>query len=110
MNLAITLLVAVGIASIVGAVLKQNEAFQNYIIKFGPFWFEVFDTLGLYAVYSAAWFLLILTFLVISTSTCIYRNAPSMLRDMRSHRLDVHCNSLNAFHNRHCWPVFMRNC
>jgi cytochrome c biogenesis protein len=47
MNLAITLLVAVGIASIVGTVLKQNEAFQNYIVKFGPFWFEVFDTLGL---------------------------------------------------------------
>ena len=40
-NLAITLLVAVGIASIVGTVLKQNEAFQNYIIKFGPSWFEV---------------------------------------------------------------------
>jgi cytochrome c biogenesis protein len=105
MNLAITLLVAVGIASIVGTVLKQNEAFQNYIVKFGPFWFEVFDTLGLYDVYSAAWFLLILTFLVISTSTCIYRNAPSMLRDMRSHRLDVHYNSLNAFHNRHSWQL-----
>ena len=80
MNLATTLLVAVGIASIVGTVLKQNEAFQNYIIK----WFEVFDTLGLYDVYSAAWFLLVLTFLVISTSTCIYRNTPSMLLDMRN--------------------------
>lgn len=110
MNLAITLLVAVGVASIVGTVLKQNEAFQNYIIKSGPFWFEVFDTPGLYDVYSAAWFLLILTFLVISTSTCIYRNAPSMLRDMRSRRLDVRFNSLNALHNRHSWPVFMRNC
>ena len=105
MNLAITLLVAVGIASIVGTVLKQNEAFQNYIVKFGPFWFEVFDTLGLYDVYSALWFLLILTFLVISTSTCIYRNAPSMLRDMRNYRLDVHFNSLNAFHNRHSWQL-----
>ncbi len=105
MNLAITLLVAVGIASIVGTVLKQNEAFQNYIVKFGPFWFEVFDTLGLYDVYSALWFLLILTFLVISTSTCIYRNAPSMLRDMRNYRLDVHFKSLNAFHSRHSWQL-----
>ncbi len=105
MNLAITLLVAVGIASIVGTVLKQNEAFQNYIVKFGPFWFEVFDTLGLYDVYSALWFLLILTFLVISTSTCIYRNAPPMLRDMRNYRLDVHFKSLNAFHSRHSWQL-----
>ena len=44
MNLAIT----VGIASIVGTVLKQNEPYQNYISKFGPFWFEVFNSLGLY--------------------------------------------------------------
>jgi cytochrome c biogenesis protein len=103
MNLAITLLVTVGVASIVGTVLKQNEAYQNYIIKFGPFWFEVFNALGLYDVYSAAWFLLILTFLVLSTSTCIYRNAPQMLHDMRSYRLNVRFSSLNAFHNRHEW-------
>ena len=54
MKLAITLLVTVGIASIVGTVLKQNEPYQNYISKFGPFWFEVFNSLGLYDVYSAA--------------------------------------------------------
>ena len=32
---------------------------------FGPFWFEVFNSLGLYDVYSAAWLLLILTLLVL---------------------------------------------
>jgi cytochrome c biogenesis protein len=105
MNLAITLLVTVGIASIIGTVLKQNEAYQNYIIKFGPFWFEVFNAIGLYDVYSAAWFLLILGFLVLSTSTCIYRNAPKMLHDMRSFRLGVNFNSLNAFHNRREWRL-----
>jgi cytochrome c biogenesis protein len=105
MNLAITLLVTVGIASIVGTVLKQNEPYQNYISKFGPFWFEVFNSLGLYDVYSAVWFLLILTFLVLSTSTCIYRNAPLMLHDMRSYRLGVRFNSLNAFHCRREWRL-----
>ncbi len=105
MNLAITLLVTVGIASVIGTVLKQNEPYQNYLVKFGPFWFKVFNTLGLYDVYSAAWFLLILAFLVISTSTCIYRNVPSMLHDMRSYRLGVRFNSLNAFHNTHTWAL-----
>ena len=109
MNLAITLLVTVGIASIVGTVLKQNEPYQNYISKFGPFWFEVFNSLGLYDVYSAAWFLLILTFLVLSTSTCIYRNAPLMLHDMRSYRLGVRFNSLNAFHCKHQWRLQASN-
>ena len=105
MNLAITLLVTVAVASIIGTVLKQNEAYQNYIVKFGPFWFETFKNLGLYDVYSAGWFLVILTFLVISTSVCIYRNAPQMLRDMRSYRLNVQEQSLRAFHANHSWTL-----
>ena len=105
MNLAITLLVTVAVASVIGTVLKQNEAYQNYIVKFGPFWFEAFKSLGLYDVYSAAWFLVILTFLVISTSVCIYRNAPQMLRDMRSYRLNVQEQSLRAFHANHSWTL-----
>lgn len=105
MNLAITLLVTVAVASVIGTVLKQNEAYQNYIVKFGPFWFEAFKSLGLYDVYSAGWFLVILTFLVISTSVCIYRNAPQMLRDMRSYRLNVQEQSLRAFHANHSWTL-----
>ncbi len=105
MNLAITLLVAVAIASVIGTVLKQNEPYQNYIIKFGPFWFEVFEKLGLYDVYSASWFLLILAALVVSTSVCIYRNAPTMLKDMRHFRLNVQQNSLRAFHHHQEWRL-----
>jgi cytochrome c biogenesis protein len=105
MNLAITLLVAVAVASVIGTVLQQNQPYQNYIVKFGPFWFEVFKNLGLFDVYSAGWFLGILAFLVISTSVCIYRNAPHMLRDMRSYRLNVQEQSLRAFHAQHGWTL-----
>lgn len=105
MNLAITLLVAVAIAAVIGTVLQQNEPYQNYIIKFGPFWFEVFEKLGLYDVYSAGWFLLILAALVVSTSVCIYRNAPTMLKDMSHFRLNVQRNSLRAFHHHREWTL-----
>lgn len=101
MNLAITLLVALGIASVIGTVLKQNEAFTNYIIKFGPFWHEIFMALGLYDVYIASWFLFILVFLMLSTSVCVLRNTPLMLRDMRHFRLNVQEKSLRAFHHVH---------
>lgn len=99
MTLAITLLVALAIASVIGTVLQQNQPYTDYLIKFGPFWHEVFKTLGLYDVYSAGWFLTILGFLVISTSVCIYRHAPTMLRDMRRLRVDVQAKSLRAFHH-----------
>ncbi len=86
MSLAITLLVALAIASIIGTVLQQNQPYTDYEIKFGKFWFEMFRQLGLYDVYSAPWFLLILAFLVISTTTCVVRNTPSMLRDLTRYR------------------------
>ncbi len=105
MNLAITLLGILAISSVIGTVLKQNEAYEDYIIKFGSFWFEVYKTLGLYDVYSASWFLLILTFLVASTSVCIYRNGPGMLREMRNFRENVTGKSLRAYHNTAEWNI-----
>src|SRR5438445_7713148 len=94
MRFAISLLSLIAIASVIGTVLKQNEPMPNYINQFGPFWFDVFGKLNLYAVYSAWWFLLIMTFLVISTSLCLIRNTPKMLKDMRSWRDNVREQSL----------------
>src|SRR5690606_18160742 len=47
------------------------------------------------------WFLLILLFLVISTSLCIYRQTPNMLREMRTWRESATEKSLRAFSHRH---------
>ncbi len=103
MRFAISLLTLISIASIIGTVLKQNEPMPNYVNQFGPFWFEVFAKLNLYAVYSTWWFLLIMTFLVTSTSLCLIRNAPKMLKDMRSWRENVREQSLRNFHHRMEW-------
>ncbi len=105
MNLAITLLVALSIAAIIGTVLQQNQPYTDYIIKFGPFWFEVFKQIGLYDVYSSGWFLFILFFLVLSTSTCIYRNAPNMLREMREYRQNIQLKTLSNYSNSYSWEL-----
>src|SRR4051812_33291563 len=64
MRFAISLLAVIAIASIIGTVMKQNEPMPNYVNQFGPFWFEVFDKIGLYAVYSTWWYLLFLFILL----------------------------------------------
>ena len=84
MRFAISLLTIICIASVIGTVLKQNEPAGNYVNQFGPFWAEVFASLKLHSVYSAWWFLLILAFLVTSTSLCIARNTPKILADLKS--------------------------
>ncbi len=103
MNLAITLLVAIAIASVVGTVVQQNEPYTNYLIQFGPFWFEFFKMLGIYDLYGAGWYLLMVSFLVLSTTVCVYRHTPIMLREMRSLRLKVKKRSLLAFHYKQEW-------
>ncbi|TSE20212.1 Cytochrome c biogenesis protein CcsB [Tepidimonas alkaliphilus] len=100
MRFAIALLTVICIASIVGTVLKQHEPVNNYVNQFGPFWYEVFAALDLYSVYSAWWFLLILAFLVVSTSLCIVRNTPKILADLRQFKEHVREQSLQAFHHK----------
>ncbi len=105
MNLAITLLVVVAIASIIGTVLQQNQPYPDYVLKFGPFWFEAFDRLGLYDVYGALWFIAILGFLVLSTGVCLYRQIPGMVREMVRFRTQVRLESLRGFHQRAEWRL-----
>jgi len=103
MELAITLLLTLAVASVIGTVLQQNQPYADYVIKFGPFWFDVFDQLGLYDVYSAVWFIAILALLVISTSVCVIRHFPAMSKEMWQLRTNVQKKSLMAMHHNAQW-------
>jgi cytochrome c biogenesis protein len=100
MRFAISLLVILAIASIIGTVLTQDDPYPNYVNQFGPFWADIFRSLSLYTVYSAWWFMLILGFLMVSVSLCVIRNAPKMIADIRSWKDKVRESSLRAFHHK----------
>ena len=100
MRFSISLLTIICIASVIGTVLKQHEPSLNYINQFGPFWAELFMAVKLNAVYSAWWFLLILAFLVLSTSLCIARNTPKIASDLKAYKENIREQSLKAFHHR----------
>ncbi len=97
MRFSISLLTVICIASVIGTVLKQGEPLNNYVNQFGPFWSDVFRALNLNTVYSAWWFMLILAFLVISTSLCIARNTPKILADLKVYKEGMREQSLAAF-------------
>ena len=84
MRFAISLLTVICIASVIGTVVKQHEPANNYVNQFGPFWADVFASASLFSVYSAWWFLLILAFLVVSTSLCIARTTPKIFADFKA--------------------------
>lgn len=100
MRFSISLLTVICIASVIGTVIKQGEPLNNYVNQFGPFWADLFGRLYLYTVYSAWWFLLILAFLVTSTTLCIVRNAPKIMAELRTFKEHIREQSLHAFHHK----------
>jgi len=100
MRFSISLLTVICIASVIGTIVQQGEPLVNYVDKFGPFWTQLFFAVHLNAVYSAGWFLLILAFLVVSTSLCIARNAPKIVSDLKAYKEGMREQSLRAFHHR----------
>ena len=96
MRFAVALLSLLGIASIIGTVLQQGQPLANYLVKFGPFWTEIFGFLGLFDVYASGWFVLIMLFLVLSVSLCLWRNIPPFMREMKSYRFKASRQSLAA--------------
>ncbi|WP_332743619.1 cytochrome c biogenesis protein ResB [Hydrogenophaga sp.] len=100
MRFSISLLTVICIASVIGTVVKQHEPVNNYVNQFGPFWADVFASANLFSVYSAWWFLLILAFLVTSTSLCIARNTPKIFADFKAYKENIREQSLKAFPHR----------
>ena len=99
MRFAISSLSILAVASIIGTLLKQREPLINYVNQFGPFWAELFRAASIYEIYNAWWFLVVLAFLITSTSLCVIRNSPKMVREMRSWRDKVRSSSLRSFHH-----------
>ena len=99
MRFAITMLSVVAIASIIGTVVKQSEPYNNYLTQFGQFWFPIFEVFDVYNIYQAFWFLIILLFLVVSTSLCVSRNSPKIIKDIRRFQGSLSHNSFKKFKN-----------
>jgi cytochrome c biogenesis protein len=100
MRFAISLLVYVCLASLVGTVVPQGRTPNAYIDQFGPFWFEVLNKFSIWHIYNNWWFLLTMAFLVASTTLCLARNAPKMLKEANSFREQIRTSSLRSFHHR----------
>ena len=100
MRFAIALLTVICIASVIGTVVQQAQPMTNYVNQFGPFWAELFGKVGLYTVYGAWWFLLMLGFLVVSTSLCIARHTPKILRDLKSFKETMREQAIQSFRHK----------
>lgn len=105
MPLAIVLLMVLALASMIGTVLLQNQGQADYLSQFGPVWYWVFRSLGLFDMYHAWWFIGLLGFLMVSLSFCLWHNIPRMLKEMRSRKITLADHAWKRMQHTHEWTV-----
>jgi len=105
MSLAIILLMVLAIASVIGTVLLQNQDQTAYLQQFGSLWYWVFRSLGLFDMYHTWWFITLLGFLMLSLSSCLWRNAPKKLKEMRVRKVTLNERSLGRLELKQHWNI-----
>lgn len=87
MRTAIQLLIAVAVASVFGSVVPQRNAAPSKVAEFTSdhrFWGEVFDRLGLFAVFTSWWFLLLVGVLLFVTAACLLPRTRAAMSHAKS--------------------------
>ncbi|WP_092403002.1 MULTISPECIES: cytochrome c biogenesis protein ResB [Candidatus Ichthyocystis] len=111
MGFAVSLLIILSAASIIGTVLTQGQSNTAYLNQFGLFWFPFFKYLGLYNVYNSVWYITILVILVLSVSCCIHRQIPEAIK--KWHNFNFPENLLNKAESKGTYTVSqdeLKNC
>ena len=78
LKLTIFLLILLAILSIIGTVITQNAASEDYIERYGVRLYEVLDFFNLFDMYHSWWFSTILLLLVANLITCSLHRFPGV--------------------------------
>lgn len=90
MNLAILLLVTLCLITLAGTLTEQNQPTEYYKEVYGPFWTAFFQVLRLFEIYSSPWFLVLVSLLIISIGTCLWRNSPNIVASFGRNSREYH--------------------
>ena len=69
-KLTIVLLLSLAATSIIGTLIPQNQNPQAYVNAFGPFKYQLFNTLGIFDMYHSWWFQGLLLLLTVNIVCC----------------------------------------
>ena len=78
LKLTIFILILLAILSIIGTLIAQNAAPEDYIRRYGASLYEVLDFFSLFDMYHSWWFSAILLFLVINLLACSLQRFPGV--------------------------------
>src|SRR5512145_2246071 len=84
LKLAITVIIILAVASIIGTVIEQNQPIEKYQKFYGEGTIRLLDSLGLFDMYHSWWFLLLLVLLTVNLLCCSLDRLPRVVRTVRN--------------------------
>jgi len=84
LKLAITTLIILAVASIIGTVIEQNQPIEKYRQFYGDGTIRVLDSLYLFDMYHSWWFLLLLVLFTVNLACCTHDRLPRVLKVVRN--------------------------
>ena len=85
-QLTVVVLLTLAGTSVIGTLIPQNENPMDYIQAYGDFGFKLFSVLGLFDMYHAWWFLLLLLTLTVNIIVCSVEMFPAAWKIVSSRK------------------------
>jgi cytochrome c biogenesis protein len=82
-KLAITLLIILAVASIVGTIIPQQEGAREFAVGLNPQLFNILNSLNLFDMYHSLWFRLIMSLLAMNLVVCSVDRFPGTWKRFR---------------------------
>jgi cytochrome c biogenesis protein len=92
LKLAISVIIILAVASIFGTIVEQNQPIEKYRQIYSDGTIRMLDSLGLFDMYHAWWFLLLLVLFTINLTCCTLDRLPRVLKVVRNPKTDLDGN------------------
>lgn len=83
MKFGIILLIIIGLSSIAGTLIPQDNVIGFYETTYSPFVFQMIKTFSLHKVYSSWWFITMVAILTINLTLCSIKRLPLVIKKIQ---------------------------
>ena len=83
-KLAVVLLIILAVVSVIGTVIQQNQAPEDYLREYSRATVDLFEALGFFDLYHTWWFVLLLLLFTANLTICTLERFPGVWRVVRA--------------------------
>jgi cytochrome c biogenesis protein len=83
-KLAVVLLIILAVVSVIGTVIQQNQAPEEYLREYSQATVQLFEALGFFDLYHTWWFVLLLLLFTANLTICTLERLPYVMKAIKA--------------------------